>query len=274
MEEWPNHLQPSKLSGGNLVKKALFAVLLIATFATAAMAADAAKSATIAPFISVHGQPGLEPMMSSDWKVPPPAIPFCGTNCLYYAGDFNSASSAANGVCLINNGTNNCETWVGVKPTKNASVQGSTFNVLVFQTTIGTNPTPFNVHTGMSTGKAGKTVCNTKGVATLKSKGPGGFGLPEYSYTIKKLAKACSMTAGKVYYVSMQPTYSSASNWGFLSDVEAPIKNHKGWPTLKDKGFVNYPGGTPPLNYAPLSGSTGGCGGIGCDAMSIALTGK
>jgi hypothetical protein len=255
------------------VKKAFLAVLLIATFAAVAMAADAAKPATIAPFISVHGQQGLEPIMSSNWKVPPPAIPFCGANCLYYGGDFNSASSAANGICMINNGVSNCQTWVGVKPNANASVTGGTFNSLVFQTNIGTNPTPFNVRTGMSSGKGGKSVCTTKGPATLKSKGPGGFGLPEYSYTIKKLAKACAMTSGKVYYVSIQPQYTDGASWGFLTDVEAPIKNHKGWPNLKDKGFVNYPGGSPPLSYAPLSGSTGGCGGIGCDVMSVALTG-
>jgi hypothetical protein len=80
------------------------------------------------------------------------------------------------------------------------------------------------------------------------------------------------LTAKTLYYVSMQPQYTDGASWGFLSDVtDTPAPNHHGWANVKDKGFANYPAGG--LDYAPLSGSTGGCGGIGCDVMSIALTG-
>jgi hypothetical protein len=148
-----------------------------------AMAADANKAATIAPFVSVHGLP---PIMSSDWKVPPPTQPkYCkGATCLYYAGDFDGNNANANGICMINNTVSDCETWVGVKPNKDASVTGITYNSLVFQTVIGTKSTPFNVHTGMQAGKPGKVFCKSKGSVTLTPTGRSGFGFPEYSYTV------------------------------------------------------------------------------------------
>jgi hypothetical protein len=259
------------------VKKTLFVLALVAVFATLAMAADH-QPASIGKYISVPAQPGTHAVMSKEWHpvVVPAGVPFCkGTACLYYSGDFDSTNSAENGSCAINNGTDDCSLFEAVKPTKAATITGGTVTILLEGTNaVGTNPTPFTVYTGVASGKSGKAVCKSKGTAAVAVYGEPGFGLTQYSYSIKKLTKSCALKAKTKYWVVLQPTYSSSSDWGFVPDVQdAKPTNHKGWPNVKDADFITYPAlgfSTP----TPVYGSSGTCGGIGCDVLTLALTGK
>jgi hypothetical protein len=257
------------------VKNTLLAVALLMTFATVALAEDH-KPVSIGQYISVPAQRGTEPVMTKDWHPNSPAIPFCkGTACLYYSGDFDASNSDANGSCAINNKGlgDDCVLYEAVKPAKAAKVTGGAITILLENTVVGTNPTPFTVYTGVASGKDGKAVCKTKGKAVVAVYGQSGFGITQYSYSVKTLAKACSLAAGKKYWVVLQPTYNDSSTWGFVPDVEdKPAKNHKGWANVKDDDFIVYSA----LGYStptPVWGSTGTCGGLGCDVLTLALTG-
>jgi hypothetical protein len=258
------------------VKKTLFAAALVAMFVTATALAEDHKPVSIGPYISVPAQRGTEPVMTKDWhpNSAPAGVPFCkGTACLYYSGDFDSSNSAANGSCAVSNGTDDCELFEAVKPSKAAKVTGGAVTILLENTVVGTNPTPFTVYTGVAAGKDGKVSCKTKGTAKLAVYGQSGFGITQYSYSIKKLAKSCALAAGKKYWVVLQPTYSDGATWGFVPDVQdSPAKNHKGWTNVKDDDFIVY----TQLGYdtpTAVYGSSGTCGGLGCDVLTLALTG-
>ncbi len=198
------------------------------------------------------------------------APPFCkGSSCLYYAGDFDSANQNANGLFNANDSAAGLSgfTWVGVKPTKAATATGSTFNEFFTSGFTGTNPAPFVTQTGITTGNAGKVVCSTSGNATLKVYGESDFGLTQYSFTVKKLKKACKIQAGKkgATYVNLQP--QSSDGYGYTTNVEdAKPANHHGWKNDLDDCYFN--GAAFDVTYAACS--TQGV----FDELSIAITGK
>jgi hypothetical protein len=200
------------------------------------------------------------------------APPFCkGSSCLYYAGDFDSTDSNANGLFNANDSSAGLSgfTWVGVKPTKAATVTGATFNEFFTSGFSGTNPAPFQTQTGITNGAAGKVVCNTSGNATLKVYGESDFGLTQYSFTVKKLAKSCKIPAPtkKVpsTYVNLQP--QSSNGYGYTVNVEdAKPANHHGWKNDLDDCYFNGAAFGVTYNTCNSQGSF--------DELSIALTGK
>jgi hypothetical protein len=211
---------------------------------------------------------------AQDSKVGPRSSPpFCPPQtCLYYAGDFDSHNSNANGLFNANSsGIGEGQVWVGVKPTADVTVTGATFNqCMAMGVETGVNPTPFEVRAGVKPGQAGKTVCRTHGTAIARSYQFSQI-CDQASFTIKKLSKSCKLSKNKTYFVNMLPTYND-HNYGFLSDVEdKPAQNHTGWKNLWDDSYFNSVSFGE--NYEPTWGSGGACNGIGCDAFSIALTG-
>jgi hypothetical protein len=196
-------------------------------------------------------------------------LPFCPPKtCLYYAGDFDSANSNANALFNANDVSDGLEgqTWVGVKPSKAATVTGATFNEFFTSGFTGTNPTPFLTQVGMSQGGYGMLICNTSGNATLKQYGESDFGLVQYSYTVKKLAKACKIAKPtKQYpstYVNLLPI--STDGYGYVTNVEdAKPKNHRGWKNDLDDCYFSWLEGISACNSQGT-----------LDEFSIALTGK
>jgi hypothetical protein len=139
--------------------------------------------------------------------------------------------------------------------------------------TIGINPTPFAVQTGITSGQGGKTICKTSGNAVLNEYGCVDFGICE-NYWIKKLGKSCKPKKGKVYFITMQPQYNDGSTTGYLADDDGVHANKRGWPEIKNKSYFNcsFFG----ADYQPTWGKNGACSGIGCAGFSISLslTGK
>jgi hypothetical protein len=199
-------------------------------------------------------------------------VKFCPPKaCLYYAGDFDSGGSDANAVFNADNEGSELvgQLWVGVKPDRDGIVTGTTFNQLMFGEWNGTNPIPFAIQTGIKPGHSGTTVCSTSGNATVKAYQEFDWGIVS-SFTIKKLSKPCNLKKGTTYYVNLLPTYGDG--YGAVVDVEdASPPNHQGWKTVIDNSYFN--GSDFGANYQPSWGSNGACGGVGCDAFSIALTG-
>ena len=244
-------------------------LILVAAFTAALFSLAAAQETkSMPPVTAIQVVRGGVVQPSSSIK--PSFPPFCTKkNCLYYAGDFDSSASDANGLFNANDTGDSLEgqVWVGVKPTENATVTGSTFNQFFVEAGVGTNPTPFAVQVGITEGHAGKTVCSTSGKATETVYGESDFGLTQYSYTVKKFKKACNFKKGKLYFVNLLPTFTD--NYGYLVNVSGKIKNHKGWPNQRDQCFFN--GAAFGADY--VSCNSQGIGTDGYSVLSIALTG-
>jgi hypothetical protein len=201
---------------------------------------------------------------------------FCPPDtCLYYAGDYDTISPNWNGLFDIDNpgiGISDAEVWVGVKPTKSATITGVSGNFGTNNAYIGTNPTPVRIRTGLSTGHAGKLVCRSGGVAVVQWYGGGNVELDFLNYYIQKLSKPCRVKAGKIYYVTMQPQYGDGETIGYLWDDDGAHANKLGWPEIADHSYFNS--SSFGVNFEPTWGNGGACGGIGCSGFSISLTGK
>jgi len=196
---------------------------------------------------------------------PPSYPPFClPKNCLYYAGDFDTNYSGANGIINSNydNGEIVAQVWVGVRPDHDVTVTGATFVELVGDSGIQlVNPTPFAIQVGIKSGQAGETVCSTSGTATATPYG--NSQVLTFAITIKKLSTSCKLKKGKLYYVNLLPT--SDDGYGYLWNVPPNPQNHYGWKSDRNHCYYNSP--SFGYNYVP------------CDSrgefseLSIALTG-
>lgn len=201
--------------------------------------------------------------------------------CLYYAGDWSNSdchNPNLNALFDFDNPgiSTSGEVWVGVKPTKDAVITGSAGNYLTTTFNVGINPTPFMVRTGISTGNAGKLVCSTHGNVTSQGYGGTcGLGVASVNYYIAKLAKACRVKAGRIYYVDLTPQYDDGTTIGYLKDVvDKKGPYHIAWPNLWDDSYLTYSDPENNVSYEPTWGSSGACLGAGCDAFSMALTGR
>ncbi len=161
-------------------------------------------------------------------------------NCLYYAGDFDTNYSGANGIFNSNydNGELVAQAWVGVKPDHDVTVTGATFVELVGDSGIHlVNPTSFTIQVGIKAGQAGKTVCSTSGTATAT---PYGYSqVLSVAITIKKLSTPCKLKKGKLYYVNLLPT--SDDTYGYLWNVPPNPQNHYGWKSDRNHCYYNSP---------------------------------
>jgi hypothetical protein len=198
----------------------------------------------------------------------PPRLPFCPPKtCLYYAGDWESSDSNANGLFNSNDTAAGLEgqVWVGVKPNRNVTVTGATFNEFFTSGFTLTNPTQFAVQVGIKPGQPGKTICSTSGNAKLKVYGEGDVDVIQYSLTVAKFSKSCRLRKDKVYYVNLLPT--SSNGYGYVTNVEdKKPKNHYGWRNDLDDCYFN--GAAFNADYVT-------CNSQGAfDELSIALTGK
>lgn len=211
---------------------------------------------------AVYTQTRAEPGVKTKSYYPP----FCPpSSCLYYAGDFDSNYSGANGLFNANDEGNSLEgqVWVGVKPSRDVTVTGATFVELLTGGYTGVNPTPFAVQFGTKPGQAGKTICSSNGNATISAYGENQ--IPTYSYTIRKLSKSCKLRKGNVYYVNLLPT--SSNGYGYVANVppQSP-QNHHGWKNDLNHCYFNSPGFGD--NYVT-------CNSQGAfSEFSVALTGK
>jgi hypothetical protein len=254
------------------MSKIRFVITLVATLAPLA----AAQDSRVTPPLTARDNPQAVSVQPDSRQIPNSTasdLPFCPPKtCLYYAGDFDSADSTANGLFNANDRDAGLEAWVfvGVKPPYAVTVTGATFNELFTSGFTGTNPTPFETQINIVSGnKGGTIICNTSGKATLKQYGESDFGLIQYSYTVKKLAKPCVIAkpSRKVpsTYVNLLPT--SGDGYGYLANVEdANPKNHRGWKNDVDDCYFYAAGFSVGWVTCNSQGTF--------DEFSIALTGK
>jgi hypothetical protein len=254
--------------------KTLFTLTLIAALVPLALTQDGRVPPPVTMRENTHvvsNQPGTEPTMRKDSSYEPPFCP--PKTCLYYAGDFDSTDSNANGLFNADDISANIranhegQVWVGVRPDQDATVTGATFVEFFAGSGVGTNPTPFAVQVGIQLGQAGKTICSTSGNATETVYGENDP--VTYAYTIKKLSRPCKLKKGKTYYINLLPTFED--NYGYVVNVEdAKPKNHHGW--KNDLNHCYFNGASFGDNYVTCNSQ--GIGSNGFSELSIALTGK
>ena len=250
------------------MSKTLFALTLTATLSLFAAAQESKVSLTARENPqAVSAQPGAEPTTRKGSYEPP----FCPPKtCLYYAGDYDSSDSNADGLFNANDtgAGEEGQVWVGVKPDRDVTVTGATFVEVLTTGYTGVNPTPFAVQVGIELGQAGKTICSTSGNATI-SLYQNNQDETDYSYTIKKLSKPCKLKKGNVYYVNLLPT--SGNGVGYVENVEdAKPANHHGWKNDLNHCYFN----APDFGYNYVTCNSLGIGTNGFSELSIALTGK
>ncbi|HWY56088.1 MAG TPA: hypothetical protein VNZ03_16600 [Terriglobales bacterium] len=257
------------------MKSVFFAAVLIAALIPVAMAQGVkSQPASLGEKIQVRG---TSTVMSHDWQpVQVPTIPSYCKPCYFYAGDMDPNNSNNNG--LANEEDQLVADSHIYSPFKvkavGAHVSGLFVNSL---DTVGAidNPTPWSISKGVKVGVAGHVVAHGTATSTDTPTGRSAFGLTEYTHLVKFHAKALK---GGTYFENVTPVCLTGSSCGsaryFESDEEddpAPL-NHVGSKNILDDSFWNST--SFGQNYSATWGSSGGCGGIGCDMFSAGVLGK
>jgi hypothetical protein len=256
----------------------LLATALVAALIPMAMAQNSVP-ASLGEVMQVHGNP---PVMSPQWKPAyHPTRPSYCNPCLFYTGDFDPNNANANGLAneadlLVPD--SHIYTAIPFLQANGASVTGLFVNSL---DTVGVEDPandPWDIRSGVSTGNGGTSVASGSAKSTDTPTGRSGFGLNEYTHLVKFKAAAISKKGKYWINVTPQCTNSNDSNCGgaryFESDEEddpTPLNHIGSCKNVLDDSFWNSTSfGT---NYEPTWGSSGGCGGLGCDSFSAGVLG-
>lgn len=260
------------------MKKMLLVVALIAALIPIAVAQNA--PASLGEMIQSRG---TSTVMSSQWKPAyRPTPPSYCKPCLFYTGDFDPNNSNANGLANENDllvPDSHIYTAIPFFASSGSSVTGLFINSL---DTVGVEDPamdPWDIRRHVSAGNGGSDFAHGTAKSTDTPTGRSGFGLNEYTHLVK--FSAVTITAKGHYWTNVTPqcTNGNDSNCGgaryFESDEQddpSPL-NHVGTcKNVLDKSYWNSSSfGT---DYEPTWGSSGGCGGIGCDEFSTGVLGK
>jgi hypothetical protein len=195
--------------------------------------------------------------------------------CLFYGGDFDFNNSAANGLLDEIAASRDGEVYVPFRVPTGHEWQVTGLLVHLISLTI---VTPARVHweirTGVSTGHRGTLVASGKGRAIFG--GRFNCGTIEFfcqSVVVRGINSA--LQSGR-YWLSVVPECAGSGGCGnaefFLADVEDnPPPNHYGPIEPWDDSF--FTSKTLGAYFQPSWGSSGACGGIGCDRFSAGVLG-
>jgi hypothetical protein len=267
------------------VTKAMYFIFLATLVVALPSVITAQDTKTLPPQHLREAGASMKLRAAAPHNVKPPTLPFfCPMKtCLLYSGDNDTTSSDANGLFDFENpgiGITDAEVWVNYKTgkdTKGYIVTGLAGNYYTTATTIGTNPTPVQLRVGISAGNGGKQICKgtTGGNAVVAAYGTPDFGLNSMNYWIKKLNKPCTETDHEEVFWLIVPQYNDGSTIGYLEDNDGAKANKFAKPGFAEKQDDSYFNSASfGVNFEPTWGSSGACGGIGCDGFSWALNGK
>ena len=258
------------------MKNMLFAAALIAALIPMASAQDTKShpAASLGEKIQVRG---TATVMSHDWQpAQAPTAPSYCKPCYFYSGDMDPNNANNNG--LANEDDQIVSDSHIYSPFKVAAVGAMVSGLFVNSLdTVGAidSVTPWSISKGVKLGVAGKVVAHGTAKSTDTPTGRSAFGLTEYTHLVK--FKAHSLKGG-TYFENVTPQCITGSSCGsaryFESDEEDDPKplNHVGGKNILDDSFWNST--SFGQNYSATWGSTGGCGGIGCDMFSAGVLGK
>ena len=208
-----------------------------------------------------------------------PTPPSLCKPCLWYAGDINLNNSNANGLpdekdLLVSQSA--VYVPFTVPKGKIWRITGAFGVVLSLIGGIDPPQADWSFSKGVSTGKAGKLIKSGTSPATVTMLGCN-KGISIFCLGILVKGLQVTLNSGR-YWLTVVPycTNQNDSQCGqaryFLGDVEDnPPLNHYGPKDVLDASYVTSKDFG--LFYAPTWGSSGECGGIGCDMFSAGLLG-
>lgn len=210
-------------------------------------------------------------------KTLPPTIT-C-SNCFAYGGDLDPNDPNANGLASENDLIAQAEVVQSftVPDGKHATLVRIAGNYLTLGCQGGLDPkqADWDVRQGVSSGNGGTVVASGTDKAVIAPTGRTAFGLIE-CHVETKLSNTVSMNGG-TYYVGMSPYCTNSNNSlcaagqrFFLSDTTSGT-NGRGLVNTDDSYFNSSFFGA---NWQPTWGSSGACGGVGCDKFSMGLIGS
>jgi len=262
------------------MKKVIVLVALVAVLvplvAASAGAQDVKKA--LSEYVLVPGTPAV---MSIPFAKPAGAPSYCKP-CLFYTGDFNynNGSSPANGLFNADDSPLGITAYVWdaftVPKGKKWKITGLFINTLANASTVDPTVT-WSINKGVTSGSGGTTVASGTGTQKWSTTGRSGFGLTEYN-DFAKLKKAVTLKAG-TYFLNVWTSCTTSSCNGDLfyeSDQESQPGINQYPPGKKgeqpwDNAYFNS--SSFGANWEPTWGSSGACGGVGCDQFSMGATG-
>ncbi len=186
------------------MKKNLFAVMLVAVFSLAAMAADGAHMTA-----SKAGNASASRSTAPYWGVP--SVP---STILFYGGDINvndpNAQGFANENTLL---VSQAQTYAAVKAPSKVVVGGTFGNNAGFGAFFDPAQGTYDIRINVKEGSGGTSVAHGTATQTATATGRDPFGLIEYT-TAVSFAKALTASAGTTYWINETPqcTNSGDSN--------------------------------------------------------------
>ncbi len=217
-------------------------LILLATLVAALLPMAVAQSISAAASSAVRGSS----ISQEPHNLPPKAPKWCKP-CLYYSGDIDTTNPNADAIFDGYNSAYRISAQVfGAfkDTTKTVKATGAAINAFSDSDHALTNPTPYQINTGMSNGNCGEIVCSGTARASVIPTGrtDTNWGVPtEYTIFEKKLEKACTLKKGSSYWLLIYPQ-SKSSLWYESDEVSDPHPiNHVGWKNQVNQSIYNAP---------------------------------
>jgi hypothetical protein len=147
------------------------------------------------------------------------AVAQCGSNCLFYSGDFDPNNPNANGLA------NETDAIVSGSPYGSATYQNFTLDTSATATGLfsnnlsGLNPATgyWEIRTGVSEGNGGTLVASGTGALTHTATGRSAFGFNEYRDEVDGLN--LNLSGGTQYWMAVVPEDPNNANRSFNSNT-------------------------------------------------------
>jgi hypothetical protein len=220
------------------MKVTILMVALVAVLMSFAGGQDNGRSAqaNLDREINIPRAPGAAPVRRSPQSQTPPS--YCKP-CLFYAGDFDSNASDANGLAnevdvIVSTGATLYTPFI-VPKGKTWKVTGLFVNTFLGGAVLYPETSPYEVRTGIPAGggSGGKLVCHGRLPVTVKPTEGTDFGIV-YGVFVRGI-KGCALKGGVKYWMSVIP---------YCTDNSQYCSNFRGF-VMNDDGAMNY-------RYGPL----------------------
>jgi hypothetical protein len=240
--------QIAKLSGGIQVKKMICVAALVAALIPFAVAQDNNRlpqaSLDREVDVRVPAIPGTPAVLGNPRHVTPAPPTYCKP-CLFYAGDFDSTVSNANGLAnevdvIVSSGAAVYTPFlINAKPWTVTGLFTDNFASLA---TLDPAKSPYEIRHGIPVagGSGGTLVCHGVAASTNTDTGLNDFGYEVYATKVK--VTKCTLKANKKYWESVVPycTGSECSNYrGFEANDEGAMAHRFGPLEPANNAFFN-----------------------------------
>jgi len=226
------------------MKKMLFAAALVAALIPFAAAQDSHRLPQASLDREVDVQVPARPAVLGNPRIQVPGAPSYCKPCLFYAGDFDSNASDANGLAnefdlIISSGAAVYAPFL-VPAGKTWTVTGLFTDNFEGSATLDPATSPYEVRKGIPTagGTGGHLVCHGSAKSTNTDTHLSDFGFEVYATKVK--VKKCSLKAGK-YWESVIPYCTNPND-------SACTNNYRGFEANDDGAMAHKVGKPEPAN--------------------------